>query len=114
MSGTAVAIGFLGLLLVPLWELRSLGVGGLLVVGASVLLATTLLPALLAWLGPRVDAGQKRRRFLSHLEHSRIQIHARDSACVANTPSRMTCPIVSASRRPLPASAGEMWNPSWS
>jgi putative drug exporter of the RND superfamily len=58
LSGMAVAVGFLGLLLVPLGEMRSLAVGGLLVTATSVLLATTLLPGLLAWLGPRLDAGR--------------------------------------------------------
>jgi RND superfamily putative drug exporter len=58
LSGAAVAIGFLGLLLVPLRELRSAAVGGLLVVAFSVLVATTLLPATLAALGPRLDWGR--------------------------------------------------------
>jgi RND superfamily putative drug exporter len=39
-------------------ELRSIATGGLLVVGFSVLLATVLLPGLLAWLGARVEAGR--------------------------------------------------------
>jgi RND superfamily putative drug exporter len=59
VSGTAVAIGFVGLLLVPLSDVRSIAVGGLLVTGAAVLLATTLLPALLAMLGHRLRAGQR-------------------------------------------------------
>jgi RND superfamily putative drug exporter len=58
LSGAAVAVGFAGLLLVPVGELRSLALGGLLVAGASVLIAVTLLPALLAWLGPRIDTGR--------------------------------------------------------
>jgi len=58
LSGAAVAIGFLGLLLVPLRELRSAAIGGLLVVAVSVLVATTLLPATLAALGPRLDWGR--------------------------------------------------------
>jgi RND superfamily putative drug exporter len=58
LSGASVAIGFLGLLLVPLEELRSVAVGGLIVVAVSVLLATTFLPALLAWLGPRTEMGR--------------------------------------------------------
>lgn len=58
LSGAAVAIGFLGLLAVPLLEIRSIAIGGLIVVAASVLLATTLLPGLLAWLGPRIEAGR--------------------------------------------------------
>lgn len=58
VSGAAVAIGFLGLLLVPLGELRSVAAGGLLTVLVSVLLATTLLPGVLSWLGPRIDLGR--------------------------------------------------------
>lgn len=60
LSGAAVGIGFAALLFVPLNELRSVAVGGLLVVAVSVLLATTLAPGLLAWLGPRVDLGRVR------------------------------------------------------
>jgi L-alanine-DL-glutamate epimerase-like enolase superfamily enzyme len=47
LSGAAVAIGFLALLLVPLHELRSAVFGGLVVVVVSVLLAVTLLPGAL-------------------------------------------------------------------
>src|SRR5256712_5195952 len=39
----------------PLSDTRSVGVGGLLVVLAAVLLATTFLPALLAVLGRNID-----------------------------------------------------------
>jgi len=58
LSGSAVAIGFAALLLVPASELRSIATGGLLVVGFSVFLATMLLPGFLTWLGPRVEAGR--------------------------------------------------------
>lgn len=58
LSGAAVAIGFSALALVPVNELRSVAVGGLLVVGISVLVATTLLPGLLAMLGRHIDAGR--------------------------------------------------------
>jgi len=58
LSGSAVAIGFAALLLVPATELRSIATGGLLVVGFSILLATMLLPGLLTWLGSRVEAGR--------------------------------------------------------
>jgi RND superfamily putative drug exporter len=61
VAATTVAIGFVALLLVPLNEMRAIAVGGLLVVLTSALLATTLLPGLLAWLGPRVDWGRVRR-----------------------------------------------------
>jgi len=56
MSATAVVISFAALLVVPASELRSIATGGLIVVAISGLVATTLLPGLLAWLGPRVDA----------------------------------------------------------
>src|SRR5271166_753241 len=58
ISATTVAIGFSALLTVPISELRSIGVAGVLVVGMSVLLANTLVPALLAILGPRIDGGR--------------------------------------------------------
>jgi RND superfamily putative drug exporter len=53
-----VAIGFLALLTVPISEVRSIGLAGFLVAAMSVLLANTLLPALLAALGPRINAGR--------------------------------------------------------
>jgi putative drug exporter of the RND superfamily len=58
ISAATVAIGFLALLTVPISEVRSIGVAGFLVAGMSVLLATTLVPALLAVLGPRINAGR--------------------------------------------------------
>ncbi|HWX23716.1 MAG TPA: MMPL family transporter, partial [Vicinamibacteria bacterium] len=58
VSGIAVIVGFLALFLVPLNELRSCALGGLLVVLASVLLATTLVPGLLARLGSGIEAGR--------------------------------------------------------
>ena len=58
LSGTAVAIGFSALAVVPVNELRSVGAGGLIVTIVSMLVATTLLPGVLATLGPRVDMGR--------------------------------------------------------
>src|SRR5216117_2889032 len=58
LSGASVGIGFCGLLAAPVSDLRSLAVGGVLVVSAAVLVATTLLPALLAQIGGRVNAGR--------------------------------------------------------
>lgn len=55
MSGLTVVIGFATLLLTPIVETRSVGIGGLVVVGVTMALATTLLPALLAVLGGRID-----------------------------------------------------------
>jgi RND superfamily putative drug exporter len=45
-------------LTVPISEIRSIGVAGFLVAGMSLLLANTLVPAVLALLGPRIDAGR--------------------------------------------------------
>jgi hypothetical protein len=58
ISASTVAIGFLALLTVPISEIRSIGVAGFLVAGISVLLTNTLVPAVLALLGPRIDAGR--------------------------------------------------------
>ncbi len=55
-SGLAVAIGLSGLLLFEAPAIRSIGIGGSLVVVSSVLFALTFLPALLGMLGHRVDA----------------------------------------------------------
>jgi putative drug exporter of the RND superfamily len=57
ISASTVAIGFLALLTVPISEIRSIGVAGFLVAGTSVLLSVTIVPALLAILGPRINAG---------------------------------------------------------
>ena len=54
-SGVTVIIGLLALLLSPILETRSVGIGGALVVCVSVLAALTLLPALLMLLGRRID-----------------------------------------------------------
>jgi putative drug exporter of the RND superfamily len=62
VSGSTVALGFAGLLLVPIGEIRSVGLGGLVVAAVAVTLATTLLPAALSWLGRRIDAGALGRR----------------------------------------------------
>jgi putative drug exporter of the RND superfamily len=54
-SGVTVIIGLLALLLSPILETRSVGIGGALVVCVSVLAALTLLPAALTLLGRRID-----------------------------------------------------------
>jgi RND superfamily putative drug exporter len=55
-SGATVIIGLLALLTFDITALRSMGMVGALVVAISVIAALTLLPALLAVLGPRIDA----------------------------------------------------------
>src|SRR2546423_3896616 len=56
VSGTTVAVGLLSLIVLPLPFLRSVGIGGMLIPAVSVLAAITLLPALLAVLGKRVNS----------------------------------------------------------
>ncbi len=58
ISASTVAIGFLALLTVPISEIRSIGIAGFLVAGMSVLLTNTLVPAVLALLGRRIDVGR--------------------------------------------------------
>jgi RND superfamily putative drug exporter len=55
-SGMTVMIGFLGLLLLGIPFMTSMGLGGAVVVISAVLAALTLLPALLGVLGRRVNA----------------------------------------------------------
>jgi RND superfamily putative drug exporter len=54
-SGTTVAIGLLALVALPLPFLRSVGYGGMLIPLISVIVALTLLPVVLAKLGPKMD-----------------------------------------------------------
>ena len=58
VSASTVAIGFLALLTVPISEIRSIGIAGFLVAAISVLLTNTLVPAVLALLGSRIDIGK--------------------------------------------------------
>jgi RND superfamily putative drug exporter len=55
-SGLTVLLGVLGLVLFEFMILRSVGIAGAVVVGLGVLAALTLLPALLAIVGIRLDA----------------------------------------------------------
>ncbi len=66
-SGLTVAIAFGGLLFFPQMFMRSMGLGGIAVVLVDVTLALTLLPALLAVLGRRVDAGRLPRSLTARL-----------------------------------------------
>lgn len=54
-SGVTVAISLLALVVVPVPFLRSMGLGGMLIPLVSVAVVLTLLPALLAGIGPRID-----------------------------------------------------------
>ena len=60
ISATTVAIGFSALLTVPISELRSIGIAGLLVTVLSVMLCTCILPWMLGLLGHRINAARLR------------------------------------------------------
>jgi RND superfamily putative drug exporter len=60
-SGTTVAIGLLALVVLPLPFLRSMGYGGLLIPLVATACAITLLPVILASVGPRLDRRRWRR-----------------------------------------------------
>jgi len=67
LSGTTVAIGLLAMLVVPLPLLRSMSLGGMLIPLVSVLAATTLLPAMLAVAGARINSVRVMpRRLVDH------------------------------------------------
>ncbi len=57
VSGLTVVVSLAVLVPVPVPILRSIAIGGVLAVLSSLLGALVLLPALLAWLGPRVNWG---------------------------------------------------------
>ena len=60
-SGGTVAVGLLALVLLPVPFLRSIGYAGLLIPLAATLATLTLLPVLLATVGPRLDWPASRR-----------------------------------------------------
>ncbi len=60
-SGTTVAISLLSLLALPMPALRSIGIAGLLIALVSVAVANTLLPVVLATVGPRLDRPRSNR-----------------------------------------------------
>jgi putative drug exporter of the RND superfamily len=56
VSGSTVAVGLLAMTVLPLPLLRGMGIGGMLIPVVSVLATLTLLPALLAVLGTRINS----------------------------------------------------------
>jgi RND superfamily putative drug exporter len=56
VSGSTVAVGLLSLVIIPLPFIRSMGIGGMLIPAVSVTAAITLLPALLAVMGARINS----------------------------------------------------------
>jgi putative drug exporter of the RND superfamily len=68
-SGLTVSIGLLGLTFIRINMLHSVGLGGILVVLLAVLAAMTILPALLAILGSRINAFPVRLPYLRRRSH---------------------------------------------
>ena len=60
-SGTTVAISLLALLALPVPFMRSIGIAGLMIALVSVAVAITLLPVVLATIGPKFDWPRNRR-----------------------------------------------------
>ena len=58
ISAATVAIGFSALLTVPISELRSIGIAGLLVTTLSIMLCTFILPWVLSLLGHRINSAR--------------------------------------------------------
>jgi RND superfamily putative drug exporter len=56
VSGSTVAVGLLSMVVLPLPFIRSIGIGGMLIPAVSVITAITLLPALLATLGTKINS----------------------------------------------------------
>jgi putative drug exporter of the RND superfamily len=56
VSGSTVAIGLLSMVIIPVPVIRSIGIGGLLIPAVSVVVAITMLPALLSLLGTRINS----------------------------------------------------------
>jgi putative drug exporter of the RND superfamily len=69
VSGTTVAVGLLSLVVLPLPFIRSMGLGGMLIPAVSVLAAITLLPALLAVLGTKINSVRVMPRRFSDQGH---------------------------------------------
>jgi putative drug exporter of the RND superfamily len=67
-SGTTVAVGLLALVALPIPFLRSVGFGGMLIPLVSVAVAVTLLPVVLATVGPWLDWPRGRRE--AHISHA--------------------------------------------
>jgi RND superfamily putative drug exporter len=67
VSGSTVAVGLLSLVVIPLPFIRSMGIGGMLIPLVSVITAITLLPALLATFGTKINRLRVMpKRFVDH------------------------------------------------
>jgi putative drug exporter of the RND superfamily len=86
VSGSTVAIGLLSLVALPLPLIRSMGIGGMLIPAVSVLASLTLLPALLAVLGTRINSVRVMPRRLIDRGHAEDGVWGRWARLVLRRP----------------------------
>jgi RND superfamily putative drug exporter len=87
-SGTTVGISLLALVALPVPFLRSIGIAGMLIPLISVAVAITLLPVVLATVGPRLDRRRLRgseRESRGWTAWARIVVRRRWTAAIAST-----------------------------
>src|SRR5260370_33656190 len=86
VSGSTVAVGLPSMVILPLPFIRSIGIGGMLIPAVSVLAAITLLPALLAVLGTRINRLRVMPRRLLDQGHPEDGLWGRWAALVMRRP----------------------------
>jgi RND superfamily putative drug exporter len=87
VSGSTVAVGLLSMLILPLPFIRSIGIGGMLIPAVSVLAAITLMPALLAVLGTRINSVRLLPRRLVDRGHPEDGLWGRWASLVMRRPA---------------------------
>jgi putative drug exporter of the RND superfamily len=87
VSGSTVAVGLLSMVILPLPFIRSIGIGGMLIPAVSVLCAITLLPALLATLGTRINSLRVLPKRLVDTGHPEDGLWGRWAALVMRRPA---------------------------
>jgi RND superfamily putative drug exporter len=90
-SGSTVAIGLLAMVALPLPLIRSMGIGGMLIPAVSVLAALTLLPAMLAVLGERINTVRVMPRRFLDLGHPEDGSWGRWARFVLRRPVAVAC-----------------------
>jgi RND superfamily putative drug exporter len=106
-SGTMVMVGMVSLFISPLQDIRSLASGCLLVVLVALAVSLSLLPALLALLGSRVDAPRRLSAWVCAVIH-RDEAWKRGAAAVVTHPWRaLICGLIAIAL--LTAPAFDMW-----